>query len=226
MQTACGRERVRPDRCAPTCPSAFRTGGAASPGRPGSQVPVANLGHADQWRWSVEERRGDEGRGSGGSHSARQTPGRQEHAWNSRGRAWRGARCGGVVRRRRRAIADAAGAAEGAGERRTGPACRCGGIDRWIARRTPGSDSTGRDTISEISDLRRERTGCLLRPHLPAGVSTAWLNGRTDTRPRPLGPKIVVQGGHVTPSIEPAFPKYRRYSVRREGDSAIRIMKL
>ena len=25
---------------------------------------------------------------------------------------------------------------------------------------------------------------------------------------------------------EPAFPKYRRYSVRREGDSAIRIMKL
>ena len=24
----------------------------------------------------------------------------------------------------------------------------------------------------------------------------------------------------------PAFPKYRRYSVRREGDSAIRIMKL
>ena len=27
-------------------------------------------------------------------------------------------------------------------------------------------------------------------------------------------------------NIEPAFPKYRRYSVRREGDSAIRIMKL
>ena len=27
-------------------------------------------------------------------------------------------------------------------------------------------------------------------------------------------------------TIEPAFPKYRRYSVRREGDSAIRIMKL
>ena len=26
--------------------------------------------------------------------------------------------------------------------------------------------------------------------------------------------------------IKPAFPKYRRYSVRREGDSAIRIMKL
>ena len=26
--------------------------------------------------------------------------------------------------------------------------------------------------------------------------------------------------------FEPAFPKYRRYSVRREGDSAIRIMKL
>ena len=25
---------------------------------------------------------------------------------------------------------------------------------------------------------------------------------------------------------KPAFPKYRRYSVRREGDSAIRIMKL
>ena len=25
---------------------------------------------------------------------------------------------------------------------------------------------------------------------------------------------------------QPAFPKYRRYSVRREGDSAIRIMKL
>ena len=29
----------------------------------------------------------------------------------------------------------------------------------------------------------------------------------------------------LTP-IHPAFPKYRRYSVRREGDSAIRIMKL
>ena len=27
-------------------------------------------------------------------------------------------------------------------------------------------------------------------------------------------------------SLKPAFPKYRRYSVRREGDSAIRIMKL
>ena len=27
-------------------------------------------------------------------------------------------------------------------------------------------------------------------------------------------------------AIKPAFPKYRRYSVRREGDSAIRIMKL
>ena len=27
-------------------------------------------------------------------------------------------------------------------------------------------------------------------------------------------------------NLEPAFPKYRRYSVRREGDSAIRIMKL
>ena len=27
-------------------------------------------------------------------------------------------------------------------------------------------------------------------------------------------------------NVEPAFPKYRRYSVRREGDSAIRIMKL
>ena len=26
--------------------------------------------------------------------------------------------------------------------------------------------------------------------------------------------------------FHPAFPKYRRYSVRREGDSAIRIMKL
>ena len=26
--------------------------------------------------------------------------------------------------------------------------------------------------------------------------------------------------------VQPAFPKYRRYSVRREGDSAIRIMKL
>ena len=26
--------------------------------------------------------------------------------------------------------------------------------------------------------------------------------------------------------LQPAFPKYRRYSVRREGDSAIRIMKL
>ena len=26
--------------------------------------------------------------------------------------------------------------------------------------------------------------------------------------------------------LDPAFPKYRRYSVRREGDSAIRIMKL
>ena len=26
--------------------------------------------------------------------------------------------------------------------------------------------------------------------------------------------------------FDPAFPKYRRYSVRREGDSAIRIMKL
>ena len=26
--------------------------------------------------------------------------------------------------------------------------------------------------------------------------------------------------------LYPAFPKYRRYSVRREGDSAIRIMKL
>ena len=26
--------------------------------------------------------------------------------------------------------------------------------------------------------------------------------------------------------FKPAFPKYRRYSVRREGDSAIRIMKL
>ena len=26
--------------------------------------------------------------------------------------------------------------------------------------------------------------------------------------------------------IHPAFPKYRRYSVRREGDSAIRIIKL
>ena len=26
--------------------------------------------------------------------------------------------------------------------------------------------------------------------------------------------------------LNPAFPKYRRYSVRREGDSAIRIMKL
>ena len=27
-------------------------------------------------------------------------------------------------------------------------------------------------------------------------------------------------------ALTPAFPKYRRYSVRREGDSAIRIMKL
>ena len=27
-------------------------------------------------------------------------------------------------------------------------------------------------------------------------------------------------------NLKPAFPKYRRYSVRREGDSAIRIMKL
>ena len=30
----------------------------------------------------------------------------------------------------------------------------------------------------------------------------------------------------VYTNIKPAFPKYRRYSVRREGDSAIRIMKL
>ena len=30
----------------------------------------------------------------------------------------------------------------------------------------------------------------------------------------------------VTLEFKPAFPKYRRYSVRREGDSAIRIMKL
>ena len=28
------------------------------------------------------------------------------------------------------------------------------------------------------------------------------------------------------PRFKPAFPKYRRYSVRREGDSAIRIIKL
>ena len=112
------RNRPRPSVGIPCWPA----------GRPGGQVPVANLGHADQWRWSVEERRSDEGRGSGGSHSARRTPGRQEHAWNSRGRVWHGARCGGVVRRRRRAIADAAGAAERAGECRTGPpACRCGG---------------------------------------------------------------------------------------------------
>ena len=40
------------------------------------------------------------------------------------------------------------------------------------------------------------------------------------------------QAGTTTPSqisarvSKPAFPKYRRYSVRREGDSAIRIMKL
>ena len=33
-------------------------------------------------------------------------------------------------------------------------------------------------------------------------------------------------GGVTREDIEPAFPKYRRYSVRREGDSAIRIMKL
>ena len=31
---------------------------------------------------------------------------------------------------------------------------------------------------------------------------------------------------HEGEVLEPAFPKYRRYSVRREGDSAIRIMKL
>ena len=30
----------------------------------------------------------------------------------------------------------------------------------------------------------------------------------------------------VSQTLDPAFPKYRRYSVRREGDSAIRIMKL
>ena len=30
----------------------------------------------------------------------------------------------------------------------------------------------------------------------------------------------------LMPIFQPAFPKYRRYSVRREGDSAIRIMKL
>ena len=32
--------------------------------------------------------------------------------------------------------------------------------------------------------------------------------------------------GIASDNIDPAFPKYRRYSVRREGDSAIRIMKL
>ena len=35
---------------------------------------------------------------------------------------------------------------------------------------------------------------------------------------------VVVRVG--PPISQPAFPKYRRYSVRREGDSAIRIMKL
>ena len=33
-------------------------------------------------------------------------------------------------------------------------------------------------------------------------------------------------GEKLLDNLKPAFPKYRRYSVRREGDSAIRIMKL
>ena len=42
-------------------------------------------------------------------------------------------------------------------------------------------------------------------------------------------PALIMEGYtsfKVYLTYEPAFPKYRRYSVRREGDSAIRIMKL
>ena len=44
----------------------------------------------------------------------------------------------------------------------------------------------------------------------------------------PIAAGVTNTGGlvEVLTDIKPAFPKYRRYSVRREGDSAIRIMKL
>ena len=37
---------------------------------------------------------------------------------------------------------------------------------------------------------------------------------------------VATRGKMGGDTFYPAFPKYRRYSVRREGDSAIRIMKL
>ena len=49
---------------------------------------------------------------------------------------------------------------------------------------------------------------------------------RTLPRPFRLRSQPSPPAQHHDPVLHPAFPKYRRYSVRREGDSAIRIMKL
>ncbi len=48
-----------------------------------------------------------------------------------------------------------------------------------------------------------------------------WENGYNESFNSKLRDEIL-----NTEIFYPAFPKYRRYSVRREGDSAIRIMKL
>ena len=83
-------------------------------------------------------------RGSGGSDSARWTSCRQEPARNCRGLVRRGARCGGVVRKQRRAIADEAAGGEGGGACRTEPA-------RHLAGRACGRPSEGRSGFAGLA---------------------------------------------------------------------------
>ena len=69
-----------------------------------------------------------------------------------------------------------------------------------------GKDKSGRDRMHTVCGLLMHSSLVVTTDGLPLGMAAVkfW------TRKK----------------FKAAFPKYRRYSVRREGDSAIRIMKL
>ena len=102
----------------------------------------------------------------------------------------------------------------------------------------PGSASTNTPTAQWPSSMDRDvwrdttpmanlSTAKPARPRDPLRRDRPAPCGQVDSRSAPdhfpTGPETATEAVN---SYGPAFPKYRRYSVRREGDSAIRIMKL
>ena len=78
-----------------------------------------------------------------------------------------------------------------------------------------------------VSELIRAGATCQLIPVASGEFIGRWCSdpftGCSLDAPKPGD---LVRGWLDSIIYQPAFPKYRRYSVRREGDSAIRIMKL